>query len=101
LLLFIIIGTKLFDIKYDFIELRPHDLNKYLTDSHLFALGSDIVQVLPCGQEVTFGTFSRVGRPLRIREVTAWDGDKSEERMPEPYPVILIHQDAVTLTLGQ
>jgi hypothetical protein len=90
------------------ILLRPHDLNKYMADSHLFALGSDIVQVLPCGQEVTFGKFpgilvlsARVGRPLRIRELTACDGDKSEERMPEPHHVILIHQNAVTLTLGQ
>jgi hypothetical protein len=41
------------------------------------------------------GSFSRVGRPLRIRELTAWNGDKLEEGAHEPDPMILIYQVAI------
>jgi hypothetical protein len=45
------------------------------------------------------GSFSRLGRPLRIRELTSWEGDKSEEGVPEPHPVILIHKVTVNLSV--
>jgi hypothetical protein len=45
------------------------------------------------------GSFGRVGRPLRIRELTAWNGYKLEVGVPEPHPLILIHQVAVNFSV--
>jgi hypothetical protein len=40
------------------------------------------------------GSFCRVGRPLKIRALRAWDDDHLEEGVPEPHPMLLIHQIA-------
>jgi hypothetical protein len=68
---------------------------------HPYQQRSDMVPVLLSGQEVTYGTLpeilvvSAVSRPLRIQELIAWNGDNLKELVPEPHPMILIHQVTV------
>jgi hypothetical protein len=77
-------------------------MNKDLAESHLLTLRSDIVPsfAMWTGSHIWYiswnsGSFCRVGRTLRIRELTAWDDDNLEEGVPEPHPMLLIHQVAV------
>jgi hypothetical protein len=87
----------------DFIKLRPQILNKDPVDSHLHTLTSDTQFpsfAMWTGNNIWYiswnsGSFSKVSRPLRIRELTAWNGDNLEEGVPKPHPRILIHQVAV------
>jgi hypothetical protein len=44
-------------------------------------------------------TRSRVGRPLRIRELTVLEGYNLEEGVPEHHPLILMHQVAVNFSV--
>ena len=44
------------------------------------------------------GSFSRVGKSLRIWELTAWKSYNLEVGGPEPHPLIIMHQVAFNLS---
>jgi hypothetical protein len=84
---FVIIDTNCF------IKLRLHNIQTGWADNHRLTFRSDIVSsfVMWTGSHVWYiswnsDSFSRVGRPLRIRELTVWDGVMSEKGCLNPIP---------------